>query len=107
MNGLKQRLEEIKAQGIRTYKIIDLALDAARSNEELQVQGSYLYVLSFDGTELKLKLNDISNDDLPLRQHRGVSGIFHRIFLSHIAQAGKTAKLVIGVKTEFSIEDWG
>lgn len=106
VDDLKLRLEEIKKLDIRTYQVIDLTLDAARSNEELQIQGSYLYVLSFDGTNLNVKLNSISNNDLPLRAHRSVSGIFHRIFITHTAQAGKTAKLLFGVKTEFSIEDW-
>lgn len=107
MDDLSRRLEEIKKQDITTYKIIDLTLDVARSNEEVQIQGSYLYVLSFDGADLKIKLNRITNDDLPMRAHRGISGIFHRIFVTHTAQAGKTAKLLFGVKTEFSVEDWG
>lgn len=105
-NSLKERLEEIKKSNIKTYQIVDLKLDTARSNEEFQIQGSYLYALAFDGTDFNIKLNSISNDDIPLRVHRSVSGIFHRIFISHTAQAGKTIKLLFGVKTEFSVEDW-
>ena len=106
VDDLKGRLSEIKKFDTRTYQTIDLTLDAARSNEEFQVQGSYLYVLNFDGTDLNVKLNNISNSDLPLRAHRSISGIFHRIFITHTAQATKTAKLLFGVKTEFSVEDW-
>lgn len=105
-DDLKQRLEEIKKFNIKTYQVIDLTLDVARSNEELQIQGSYLYALSFDGADLNIKLNSISNDNIPLRVHRSISGIFHRIFITHTAQAGKTVKLLFGVKTEFSVEDW-
>jgi hypothetical protein len=106
MDDLKERLSEIKKFGTKTYQVIDLALDTARANEEFQIQGSYLYALSFDGTDFNIRLNSISNDLIPLRAHRSVSGIFYRIFLTHTAQAGKIAKLLIGVKTEFSVEDW-
>ena len=106
MDDLKERLSEIKQFDIRTYQVIDLALDTARTEEELQIQGSYIYVLTFDGTDLNLKLNSKSNSIIPLRSHRSISGIFHRIFLTHTAQAGKIAKLLFGVKAEFSVEDW-
>lgn len=105
VDDLKERLSEIKRYDIKTYQVIDLTLDAARSNEEFQIQGSFLYVLSFDGTDFNMRLNSISNDLIPLKIHRSIEGIFHRIFLTHTAQAGKTAKLIFGMKTEFSVVD--
>ncbi len=103
---LKERLEEIKKLDVRTYRVIDLALDVALSDEELQMQGSYIYVLSFDGTDFNLKLNSVANDKIPIRQHRGIGGIYHRVFITHTAQAGKTIKLLFGIKTELHVEDW-
>lgn len=105
-DDLKKRLEEIKKFDIKTYRVMDLTLDVARSNEEVQVQGSYLYALTFDGTDLGIKLNSMMNSDIPMRAHRSISGIFHRIFITHTAQAGKVATLLFGVKSEFSVEDW-
>lgn len=105
MDDLKERLSEIKKFNIKTYQVVDLALDTARSNEEFQVQGSFFYVLSFDGTDCGIRLNSVTNDLIPLRIHRSINGIFHRIFITHTAQATKTAKFIFGVKTEFSVVD--
>jgi hypothetical protein len=106
VDDLKERLSEIKKLDIRTYQILDLTLDTARSEEEFQIQGSYIYALTFDGTDFNVRLNSKSNGLIPLRAHRSISGIYHRIFITHTAQAGKIAKLLFGVKTEFSVEDW-
>jgi hypothetical protein len=106
MNGLKQKLEEVKKEKILVYRVLDLALDTARANEEFQVSGSYLYVLGFDGTDFNIRFNEISNPLFPLRQHRGLSMPFHRIFITHTAQATKTIKLFFGITPDVLIQDW-
>lgn len=106
MDDLKSKLDEVKKRRIQTYKIFDFALDTARTNQEIEISGSYLYVSAFDGTDLNVRLNELENDLIPLRLHRGIHGFFYRIFITHAAQVGKSAKLVIGVESEFFVEDW-
>lgn len=106
MDDLKGKLSEIKKQRIQTYKVLDLTLDLARTNQEFEISGSYIYVSAFDGTDLNVRLNELENDLLPLRVHRSIRGFFYRIFITNTAQSGKTAKIIFGVQSEFALEDW-
>lgn len=105
-DALKQQLDELKGKRVKNYTLLTYPLDTARSNESIFIAGSYIYVLVLDGTA-KIKLNEISGDDIDLFKYRQISSPFYRIFLTHIAQATKTLTLAIGVSSEtFSISDF-
>ena len=97
-------MEEVKKDRISTYRILDLALDTARTEEEFQISAISIYTTEFTGADLKIRLNDRQNDLIPLKDRRMITGAFSRIFITHTAQAGKTAKLIFGLE-DFSIED--
>ena len=105
MDTLKQRLEEVKAGRVSTYRIFDLALDIARTEEEFQISATYLYVTEFTGADFKIRLNDKQNDLIPLKDRRAIRGAISRIFITHTAQATKTIKLIFGISTDFFVED--
>lgn len=106
IDTLKQTLEELKGKRVKYYTILNYTLDAARSNEPLFIAGSYIYVLVLDGTA-KVKLNEISGDDIDLFKYRQIASPFYRIFLTHTAQATKVLSLAVGVTSEsFSISDF-
>lgn len=103
---LKQRLDELKGKRVKNYTLLSYPLDMARLNEEIFIAGSYLYVLSLDGTA-KIKLNEVSGDDIDLFKYRQISSPFYRLFVTHVAQATKTLVLAVGVSSEvFSIQDF-
>ena len=104
MGSLKRRLEEVKRDRVTTYRILDLALDTARTEEEFQISGISIYTTEFTGADLKIRLNDKQNDLIPLKDRRMIMGAFSRIFITHTAQATKTAKLIFGLE-DFSVED--
>ena len=104
MDSLKRRLEGVKKDRISTYRILDLSLDTARTEEEFQISAISIYTTELTGADLKIRLNDKQNDLIPLKDRRMIMGAFTRIFITHTAQAGKTAKLIFGLE-EFSIED--
>lgn len=106
IDTLKQTLEELRTQRVKYYTVLDYTLDAARSNEPLFIAGGYIYVLSLDGTA-KIKLNEISADDIDLFKYRQIATPFYRFFLTHTAQAGKVLSLAIGIGSEvFSLQDF-
>jgi len=106
IDTLKQTLDELRKQRVKYYSILDYALDSARSNEILFIAGAYVYVLQLDGTA-KIKLNEISGDDIDLFKYRQIASPFYRFFLTHSAQPGKVLSLAIGVGSEvFSLQDF-
>lgn len=106
IDSLKQTLEELRKQRVKYYSIFDYTLDVARANESLFVAGGYIYVLKLDGTA-KIKLNEISGDDIDLFKYRQIGSPFYRFFLTHSAQPGKVLSLAVGVGSEvFSVQDF-
>ena len=105
MDTLKQKLEEVKAGRISTYRTLDLALDTARTNEEFQVSAVYLYATEFTGADFGIRLNNQQNDLIPLKDRRAIRGAFSTIFITHTAQSGKAIKLIFGISTDFFVED--
>lgn len=105
IDTLKQTLDELKGKRVKYYSVLNYTLDDARSNEPLFIAGAYIYVLALDGTA-KIKLNEISADDIDLFKYRQIATPFYRFFITHAAQAGKTLSLAIGVGSEvFSLQD--
>jgi hypothetical protein len=106
MDTLKQALDDLKGKRVKYYTILNYTLDVARANEPLFIAGAYIYVLNLDGTA-KVKLNEISGDDIDLFKYRQIASPFYRIFLTHTAQALKVLSLAIGIGAEnFSISDF-
>ena len=105
-DALKQALDDLKGKRVKYYTILNYTLDSARANEPLFIAGAYIYVLNLDGTA-KIKLNEISGDDIDLFKYRQIASPFYRIFITHMAQASKVLSLAIGVSSEnFSISDF-
>ncbi len=105
-DNLKQTLDELKRQRVKYYTILNYTLDDARANDPLFIAGAYVYVLTLDGTA-KIRLNEISSDEIDLFKYRQIASPFYRIFLTHTAQAGKTLSIAIGVGAEvFSLQDF-
>lgn len=106
IDSLKQYLDDLKGKRVKYYTVLNYTLDVARSNESIFIAGSYVYVLNLDGTA-KIKLNEISGDDIDLFKYRQIASPFYRIFLTHTAQATKVLSLAIGVSSEvFSLQDF-
>lgn len=106
IDTLKQTLDELRGKRVKYYTILNFTLDNARSNEILNIAGAYIYILTLDGTA-KLRLNEISSDEIDLFKYRQIVSPFYRIFLTHTAQAGKTLSIAIGVGSEvFSLQDF-
>jgi len=107
VDTLKQMLDDLKGKRVKHYTILTYPLDIARANEPLFIAGSYIYVLNLDGTA-KIRLNEISRDDIDLFKYRQIASPFYRIFLTHTAQATKVLSFAVGVSSEtFSISDYG
>lgn len=93
----EEKINLIRKNRITTYRIITLDLSQARSNYELQMSGDFIY--GYAGTDaaanISIRLNEISNDEMPLNTQRFVSSPFYRFFVTNTAQAGKTLTLAI------------
>ena len=106
MDSLKQMLDDLKGKRVKHYTLLTYPLDTARANESIFIAGSYIYVLTLDGTA-KIKLNEISGDDIDLFKYRQIISPFYRLFLTHTPQATKVLTLAIGVSSEvFNIQDF-
>lgn len=107
MTIFKQIIDEIKKDRIKTYQILDLDLSIARSNNEFNIVGNYIYVLSLNGS-INFCFNELTNDKVDLIEYRVIKTPFYRFFVNNEAQVGKTCKIAIGIETEFfEINDFG
>lgn len=105
-DNLKQMIDDLRGKRVKNYTILTFPLDVARANEPVIIAGSYIYVLTLDGTA-KIKLNEIIGDDIDLFKYRQIGSPFYRLFLTHTAQATKVLSIAIGVTSEaFSISDF-
>lgn len=105
MNGWKATIDEIRKQRIKTYHIINFALDNIRNDEEVRISGNYFYILYQDGNA-NIKFNEISSDLISLYKYRTFKTPFYRFFLSNTAQVGLSISIAIGVESDlFQVED--
>lgn len=86
-----------QAPKVTKYKKIELDLTPARTEKEIIVTGDSFIFLGANGN-FAVKFGDISNDVLTQDDlHVGVpvSLSFGRVFITNVAQAGKSAKFLI------------
>lgn len=116
MNGMKQKFiggvdfEELKSQRVQVYKILQLDLATARTDEEFVITGNYVYAITATDvdTTASLRFNEQFRSLVPLYLGRGVKAPFYRVFITNTAQAGKTIDLAFGVESEtFEVFDVG
>ena len=104
--NLKSMLDEIKKQRIKVYSILTFPLDAARSDFELTITGTYFYVLSQTGIA-SIKFNEMFSDSIDIIKNRSIIVPFYRIYLTNTAQSGLSMTVAIGVSSDvFSISDY-
>lgn len=79
------------------YKIFPFNLATARVDEELPQGGFYLQMIDATDTvaSIDIRLNERANDVITLKKGDILVAPFYRIFISHTAQAGKTASLAV------------
>ncbi len=103
---LKNLLDQIKAQRIKVYSILTFPLDAARSNFELTISGTYFYVINQTGVAT-VRFNEILSDEIDIIKSRQIVIPFYRLYITNTAQAGLSMTLAIGVSSDiFSIQDY-
>ncbi len=81
------------------YSIKSFAMDTARTNELVGVEGDYLVAKVGDGTlaGVGVRFNHPANDLVSLEDFNPFYGFrWWKLYLTHTAQAGKTLKLMVG-----------
>jgi hypothetical protein len=95
-------LKPVESEFTRTYDKYFIDLGVARSDEELAIAGDSLLVQSIDGS-LEIKLNSKENPSLDVSLIRRLERPtpFSKLYLTNVAQPGKSATLVIGREASF------
>lgn len=106
MDWLKNRLDEIRKQRVKQYISLVIDLSVGRTNEEIQITGSSIYVGNIVlGANCQVRLNEISSDTIGLIKFRKIESPFYRFYLTNVAIAGLLT-LYVGIETEnFKITD--
>ena len=82
-----------------TVKIFDLGV--ARTNELVTFNGQLIIVKEITG-DATIKFNNVANDEIPLTEMRGKTSIvYNRFYITNVAQAGKTLRLLAGRDMDF------
>jgi hypothetical protein len=89
--------EDVKSR----YARIELPLDAAQVDQEIEINGDYLSILSFTGTNAStwFKLNHRHNSEIRPGEQSEIYSPYNRIFLTNSAESGK--KLILGIGSAF------
>lgn len=87
----------LEAKQIVPYEVKTFALDTARADEEVIVQGHFL-LAETNGVKdgCFIRLNHATNDQVPLKFFSPLILPFSRIYLTTTAQAGKTLYIFLG-----------
>lgn len=88
-----------------SYRVYPVDLATARTDKEMPWGGDFLLAQKIDG-KLDIKLSRDTNDIIELDQVRRVGMPFNRLFLTNTAQAGKSAKLIVGTGMFESVIDF-
>lgn len=102
--------EELKNQRLQLYDTLTFDLASARSDVELAFVGTYIYAIEVTGTDanIQVKFNESFRKAITLVKNRGLRIPFYRLFLSNVAQAGKSITLVVGSESDiFEVFDKG
>ena len=92
----------------RSLDQMTFALDNARSEAEIAMTGSFIWVreATDNATEITVKFNSQAGPGIVFQKGMVISGPeFSKIYLTHAAQANKSITLVYGIQPTISLEN--
>ncbi len=102
-------LNEVRRQRTSTYRILVIDLGTARTEAELGITGSAVFIATATdaNSNVLVRLNEIGNDQFTLKKQQKVISPFYRLYLTNAAQSGKTITLAIATQVPdlFEFED--
>lgn len=90
---------------IKQYDVITVDLTVAHTDKSYEIMGSCLAVniLIVEATKwAKVRINQVENPEISLKQGQVIETTIHRIFISNNAYASGTMEIVIGI--DFKVE---
>lgn len=98
MLRLEQRSKRAGEPLKEEYTRIEIALDAARTDEELHIAGDFISIASFDGTATTtyFKLNHRHSKKIYPAEIEKVHATYGGLYLTNAAEAGKKLVIYVG-----------
>jgi len=99
---MKLNFDELKQERIKTYYTLSIDLTTARNLERFDLSGNFIFVYEeYDcGStffDVAIVFNESTNDPIPLFKGRRIKTPFYRFFISNMARAAASIKLLVGV----------
>ncbi len=79
------------------YRLVTFDLGTARTDVEIDLPGTFIYVDTESEGLAYLRFNNKRNDKFPIRAGLTLNGYFDRCYLTNTAQAGKTLRVWYGM----------
>lgn len=95
LHTLDDKISVLKRLRPKYYQVITISLTGARTKEQMDVVGDYIYVEAVTGA-VSVILNEVDNDSIDFAVVKHIRTPIYRIFITNTAQAGLVLTFVVG-----------